>query len=87
LVLSGAQSVVVTRRKWSQLAPRTRRVIIVAGALEGALKVAALVDLARRPADEVRGSRAGWAVAVLFVNSLGAVPIAYFRYGRRRQSL
>ena len=75
---------IVSRKKWNELSPRARRVIVVAGAAEGALKVAALVDLARRPASQVRGSKARWAVAVTLVNSLGAVPIAYFAYGRRK---
>jgi len=51
---------------------------------EGVLKVAALTDLARRPASEVRGSKLRWALAVTLVNSVGAVPIAYFVRGRRR---
>jgi len=76
------QGAVVVRRKWNELEPRTRRLIVVAGALEGVLKVAALIDLARRPSSEVRGSKAGWATAVTFVNSFGAVPIAYFAWGR-----
>lgn len=74
----------VVRTKWNELSTRTRRLIIVAGALESALKVAALVDLARRPAAEVRGSKVRWAAAVTLINSVGAVPIAYFTYGRRR---
>jgi hypothetical protein len=74
----------VSRRRWSELEPRTRRLIVAAGVFEGALKIAALVDLARRPASEVRGSKVAWAAAVTFINALGAVPIAYFAYGRRR---
>ena len=78
------QSKVVTAsEKWSQLSPRARRVIVVAGALEGALKTAALIDLARRPASAVRGSKTAWAVSVLLVNSLGVLPIVYFVRGRR----
>jgi hypothetical protein len=77
----------VTRRKWNDLSPRTRRLIVVASAIEGVLKIAALIDLARRPASEVRGSKARWAAAVTLVNSLGAVPIAYFVWGRRRSEL
>lgn len=73
----------MARRKWDELSPRARRLIIVGAAFEGALKVAALVDLVRRPAAEVRGSKAGWAVAIALVNSVGAVPIVYFTYGRR----
>ena len=72
------------KRSWNDLAPRTRRLIVVAGAIEGVLKIAALIDLARRPSSQVRGSKAKWATAVLLINSLGAVPLAYFSRGRRR---
>jgi len=70
-------------RKWSDLSPRTRRVVTVMAALEGVVKVAALVDLARRPATQVRGSKTAWATAIVLVNSAGAVPLAYFLRGRR----
>jgi hypothetical protein len=73
----------VTRGKWNDLSPRARRLIVAAGTIEGFLKVAALIDLARRPANEVRGSKARWASAVILINSLGAVPVAYFAWGRR----
>jgi hypothetical protein len=76
--------VLIVSRTWNDLAPRTRRLIVVASVIEGVLKVAALVDLARRPASEVRGSKARWAVAVTLINSLGAMPIAYFAVGRRK---
>jgi hypothetical protein len=76
----------VARTRWHDLSPRSRRVIIVGGALDGALKVAALADLARRPAAEVRGSKAWWAVAITLINSVGAVPLAYFVYGRQPRS-
>jgi hypothetical protein len=72
-------------KKWNELDPRARRLVIVAGVIDGVLRVAALVDIARRPAKEVRGSKARWAVAVALINSLGAVPVAYFGWGRRRK--
>lgn len=71
------------RKRWSELSPATQRLIVVGGAFEGTLKVAALVDLARRPADQVRGSKVGWAVAITLINSVGIVPIVYFARGRR----
>ena len=74
----------MAKKKWNELSSRTRRLIIAGGVFEGALKVAALIDLARRPAGEVRGSKLRWALAVTLINSLGAVPVAYFAYGRRR---
>jgi hypothetical protein len=73
----------MARTRWSDLSPNTRRLIIVLGAVDGILKLAALVDLARRPAADVRGSKARWALAVTLINSAGAVPIAYFVHGRR----
>ena len=72
------------RRRWNDLQPRTRRLIVIVGAIEGVLKITALIDLARRPSNEIRGSKAWWAAAVSLVNSLGVVPMAYFAWGRRR---
>jgi hypothetical protein len=74
---------VVARRRWSDLSERSRRLIIITGVGEAALKVAALLDLRRRRADEVRGSKKVWAAAILLTNTVGAVPIAYFAFGRR----
>ncbi len=75
----------MAKRRWSDLSERSRRLIVITGVCEAALKVAALVDLRRRPADEVRGSKRIWAVAILLTNSVGAVPVAYFALGRRRR--
>lgn len=74
----------MAKRKWNELSPRTRKLIIIGGTFEGLLKVAALVDLARRPATEIRGSKRSWTLAVLLVNSVGLAPVAYFVLGRRR---
>jgi len=61
-------------------------VIVAASAIEGVLKLVALIDLARRPSNQVRGSKAWWATAVALINALGAVPIAYFVWGRRKSA-
>jgi hypothetical protein len=74
----------VVKRRWSDLSPRSRALIVVTGAVEGLLKLAALVDLRRRPAREVRGSKRSWALAIAMTNSAGVVPLAYFLRGRRR---
>ena len=76
----------MAKRRWSDLSERNRRLIIITGTVEALLKIAALVDLRRRTADEVRGSRRVWAGAIVLVNSVGAVPVAYFLLGRRRAS-
>jgi hypothetical protein len=69
---------------WSDLSPRARRLLIAGAGAEGLLKLAVLVDLKRRPSSEVRGSKRAWALAMV-VNSAGAIPIAYFAFGRRRR--
>ena len=75
----------MARRRWSDLDEGTRRLIVVGGAVEGALKIAALADLRRRPAAQIRGPKWVWATVVTLVNMAGAVPIAYFLLGRRRR--
>jgi hypothetical protein len=73
------------RRRWSDLDEGTRRLILVGGAVEAVLKTVALVDLRRRPAGQVRGRKWVWATAISLANSMGAVPLAYFLFGRRRR--
>jgi hypothetical protein len=48
-------------KRWSELDPGRRQAIMVASAFEAGLKLAALIDLAPRPAEQVRGSKAWWA--------------------------
>ena len=71
-------------KRWSELSERNRRLIIGAAVAEGLLKLAALIDLKRRPASQVRGPRWVWATLVAVVSSFGLVPISYFLFGRRR---
>jgi len=73
----------VATKRWSELDGRTRRLLIAGAVFEGSLKLAALIDLARRPAADVRGSKVKWALAIVLINSVGAVPITYFVRGRR----
>lgn len=74
-----------TTRKWSDLSERTRTLIIVAAVADSILKAAALIDIKRRPASEIRGPKWLWAPVVTVVNSAGVVPISYFAFGRRPQ--
>jgi hypothetical protein len=66
------------------MSERSRRFILIAGGIEALLKVAALIDIKRRPAEEIRGSKWKWALVVAGVNSFGAAPLSYFAFGRRR---
>ena len=74
-----------TMRKWSDLSERTRKLIIVTAVAESVLKAAALIDIKRRPASQIRGPKWLWAPVVAVVNSAGVVPISYFVFGRRPQ--
>ena len=73
------------RRRWSDLSERTRRWILIGAAVEGCLKVAALVDLRRRPAGKIRGRKWIWATVITLANSMGVVPTSYFLFGRRNR--
>jgi hypothetical protein len=73
-------------RRWSDLSDRSRRLIIAAAIAEAILKTAVLIDLKRRPASQVRGSKRIWIVAAVLINSAGIGPLSYFVLGRRRQA-
>jgi hypothetical protein len=70
--------------KWSDLPARTRQLVMAAAVAEGVLKVAALIDMKRRPASQIRGSKWIWALAVVLINSAGGAPVAYFAFGLRQ---
>lgn len=71
-------------RRWSDLSGRSRRLIIAAAVAEAILKTATLIDLKRRPASQIRGSKRMWIVVAVLVNSAGLGPLSYFVFGRRR---
>jgi len=58
--------------------------MITAAVADGALRVAALIDIQRRPASQIRGRKGMWAAAVALVSSAGVVPASYFVFGERR---
>jgi hypothetical protein len=74
----------VARRQWSDLSERNRRLLAITAVAEGILKLAALIDLKRRPASQVRGPKWLWATVLAIVSSAGVVPISYFVFGRRQ---
>jgi hypothetical protein len=84
VTLLKAEEAMVARKQWSDLSERNRRLLIAAAAAEGILKVAALIDLKRRPATQIRGPKWLWATAVTVISSAGVLPISYFVFGRRQ---
>ena len=71
----------MVNKRWRELGPGQRRSIVLSGVVQLALLVAALVDIRRRPQEEIRGNKWLWTAAA-FVNFVG--PISYFLFGRRR---
>jgi hypothetical protein len=72
-------------QRWSDLSERSRKLIIAAGIVDVTLRIAALIDIKRRPASQIRGRKGLWAAVVAVVNSAGVLPVSYFLFGRRRQ--
>jgi Phospholipase_D-nuclease N-terminal len=67
--------------RWSDLSTTQRRLLVTAAACEAALKIAALIDIQRRPPSQIRGPKALWRAAMV-VNLVG--PLSYFAVGRKR---
>ncbi len=65
----------------TELSPRSRTLIKVGAVVQFALLAYAWLDLRRRPAEQLRGSKRLWKRAV-FVNFVG--PLAYLLVGRRK---
>ena len=73
-------------RRWSDLSDRSRRLIVAAAITEAILKTAVLIDLRRRPANQIRGSKRMWIVTAVLINSAGLGPLSYFLFGRQRNA-
>ncbi len=69
----------MTRRSWSDLSDRSKTAVLVLACVQLSLAITAWLDLIKRPASQVRGSKVAWA-AVIAVNFVG--PVAYFSRGR-----
>jgi hypothetical protein len=69
----------MNKQKWNEMSQARKTAVVVMGVVEVALTTVALVDLVRRPADQVRGPKIAWVLACL-VQPIG--PITYLSAGR-----
>lgn len=75
-----SSSSLLSKKKFADLGRGQQALVVVLAVVQLSLATAAWVDLARRPADRVSGSKAKWALTIA-INFFG--PIRYFRKGRR----
>ena len=69
------------RMKWKDMPPQARVGMVVVGAIQLTLLLAAQRDISRRPAEQIRGSKTMWRLATL-INFIG--PGSYFAFGRKK---
>jgi hypothetical protein len=69
------------QKQWKDYTKAQRTAIIGAATIQLTLMAAAQIDITRRPAGEIRGSKLLWRILTL-VNFIG--PLAYFAFGRKR---
>lgn len=69
------------RKKWSELPTSAKAGTVLMGLIQLSLLAAALLDIRKRPAEQINGSKKLW-TAVAFINWVG--PIAYFVKGRKQ---
>jgi hypothetical protein len=67
--------------QWDELTGTQQALILTGISVELALTATAIVDLARRPRELVRGPKALWALG-LVIQPVG--PVAYLLFGHRR---
>jgi hypothetical protein len=60
-------------RSWSDLSTEQRAGVVALGTFQVSLQIAALVDIRRRPAEQIKGRKATW-VAVSFIIPSGRSP-------------
>lgn len=71
------------KKKWRDLSPTQRRLIVAAGSAQVSLAITAWIDLIRRDRALVNGPKPMWA-AIIALNTVG--PLSYFVWGRRRRA-
>jgi flagellar biosynthesis/type III secretory pathway M-ring protein FliF/YscJ len=68
------------RKQWGDMTTTQQAGLVLMGVIQVALLAAALIDIRRRSAAELNGSKRLWTLAA-FVNFIG--PLAYFIFGRK----
>jgi hypothetical protein len=71
----------MAKKSWSELSAAQQGGILLSEAGQFVLTTVALLDIYRRPREDIRGNKAIWTLAS-FVNFVGS--ISYFLFGHKR---
>jgi hypothetical protein len=71
----------MAKKRLRDLPAWQQRLIAAAAMVQVSMLAAALIDIWRRPQDQIRGPKRLWA-GVSFINFAG--PLSYFLFGRRK---
>ncbi|MFF1830234.1 PLDc N-terminal domain-containing protein [Paenarthrobacter sp. NPDC058040] len=71
------------KKTWRDMSTGQRVMVMISGAVNLALLIAAQRSLARTPEEQIRGNKVVWRAAS-FINFFG--PVSYFLFGRRRDA-
>ncbi|GLB68870.1 MULTISPECIES: PLDc N-terminal domain-containing protein [Arthrobacter] len=72
------------KKSWNELTTVQKGSVLLSIGVQLSLLAAALTDLRKRPAAEINGPKAAWAVGS-FVSFIG--PTAYFLFGRKKTTV
>jgi hypothetical protein len=67
-------------KRWEDLSTQKKAAVMLLGVIQVTLLAAALLDIRRRPPEQINGSKRMWTL-LAFINYIG--PIAYFLFGRK----
>jgi hypothetical protein len=68
-------------QQWNDLSDTQKTGLRIGAVVQIGLLIVALIDIRRRPAEQIRGSKVLW-TAIACVNFVG--PISYFVFGRKK---
>lgn len=68
------------RKKWADLTPFQKSMVVLLGFVQVTLLIASLVDIRDRSPEEINGDKRLWTL-LAFINYIG--PISYFLFGRK----
>ncbi|WP_029110578.1 hypothetical protein [Mycobacterium sp. URHD0025] len=73
----------MAKKRWNDLSPKSKTVVIAAAAVDAGLRAWALRDLAAREPSRINGPKWLWGGALGLLTTSGVLPVVYLIAGRR----